>query len=330
MFRRVLAPGLRTLFTTTPSTLQSILTKGDGTLPALHVPDRNIIWSRSELALKCFTFAAALRDLGYADQPKPLALRLNNSPELCVALLGAALAGVDVRTSKSRDGFSAITSHGSVVHVGDMQLAGDMLGSHEPIVVGDGAGMNDPAVLWDVLMHVYQGAAETEMAPNAANAPSSSFFFSTDSKPNTLATLLNSAEAARSALELQPCERVCIPVPLTHNMGLGFGLLSVLSSEACVVLPGECNGGSYDATLHDRANSAIEAVEKFECVGVVGDTHVVNEMRGFKERMKRIEELGVFRTGLLKVGGGVALGAGDRVQFAGGELVTVGLPKLRS
>ena len=55
-------------------------------------------WTYGELIDRAKVFAAGLRDMGYGPGQR-LGVKMYNSPELVVAMVGSALAGNDVETA---------------------------------------------------------------------------------------------------------------------------------------------------------------------------------------------------------------------------------------
>lgn len=71
-----------------------------------------------------------------------------------------------METAKTAQLLAEVKCRGSVVHHSDAELAGQMLGSHEPIAVGGGA-LTDPVVHFDVLIEAFKGRG----APPAPEGP---------------------------------------------------------------------------------------------------------------------------------------------------------------
>ena len=86
-----------------------------------------------------------------------LGVKMYNSPELVVAMVGSALAGNDVETAKTADDLLEVQCRGTLVEVDDAEIAGGMIGQHEPIVVGGGE-ISDPIVHWQVMMEAFKAS----------------------------------------------------------------------------------------------------------------------------------------------------------------------------
>ena len=107
-------------------------------------------WSYGELIDRARVFAAGLKDMGYGPGQR-LGVKMYNSPELVVAMVGSALAGNDVETAKTAEDLLEVECRGTLVEIGDAEMAGGMIGTHEPIAVG-GGDLSDPIIHWDVML----------------------------------------------------------------------------------------------------------------------------------------------------------------------------------
>ena len=80
-------------------------------------------WSYGELIDRAKVFAAGLSDMGYGPGQR-LGVKMYNSPELVVAMVGSALAGNDVETAKTADDLLEVQCRGTLVEVDDAEIAG--------------------------------------------------------------------------------------------------------------------------------------------------------------------------------------------------------------
>lgn len=72
--------------------------------------------------------------------------------------------------------------------------------------------------------------------------------------------MLNNAQYVAQMLEVNSDDRICIPLPLYHCMGMVMGTLVCMSKGATMVSP----SSSFDAA------SALDAIEKYGCTGLYG------------------------------------------------------------
>ena len=173
---------------------------------ALVVPSSDTRWTYGELVDRARWFAAGLHEMGYAPGQR-LGARLENSEQLLVALLGAALVGADVETAKTAELLSQVSCRGTIVHHEDAQVAGAMIGEHEPIAVGGGA-LKDPVVHYDILLEAFRGKKAPVMTQQET-----SYYFST-SRAAREGALVGCGLAASRALATRRREKTCVAVPL--------------------------------------------------------------------------------------------------------------------
>ena len=280
-----------------------------------------------ELAERANAFAAAMEELGYDATSKPLGVRVRNGPEALVAYLGTALCGARAKTCKTREDaremFGNGATRGTLVEFADADVAGEILGAHEPIAVY-GGGMRDKVITWEVLHAAYKGRAAREDAEPGEEIPDAEYFFNSD-KPTRGNVLVRNAMAASGALRIARGDSVCVPVPLAHAMGLGFGALAALASGARLVLPPTLGSAADgDAARDAMCAATLDVLRSEKCTLVVADSHVV---RAARDRGARADGYEALRGGLTKVGSGDVIGAAPAVPFLGVDLLTVGTPK---
>lgn len=276
---------------------------------AVVVPSSDTRWTYGELCDRARWFAAGLQEMGYAPGQK-LGVRLDNSEQLLVALLGSALTGADVETAKTAELLSRVTCRGTIVHHSDSQLAGAMIGAHEPIVVGGGA-IKDPVVHYDILLEAFRGKETPELSSDIE----SSYYFSNTRAAKESGLVGNGADAT-NALAIQKNEKMCVSVPLSHPMGFGFGFLAAMHSGATVVLPTLQSGN-----IAVSAANTIQAMKNEQCSFLLADSHVLKALP--EDVPDGVEH---FKGGLTKIGSGDAVGLGKGVELWGQTLTTVGKP----
>ena len=141
-----------------------------------------------------------------------------------------------METAKTAELLAEVKCRGTVVHHTDAAVAGQMVGSHEPIAVGGGA-ISDPIVHYDILLEAFKGKGAPPPPPSSAEGVGSSYYFST-TRAATDEGLVSNGSAAADALRMtRGVDKLCISVPLAHPMGLGFGVLAAWHAGAAVVLP---------------------------------------------------------------------------------------------
>ena len=127
--------------------------------------------------------------------------------------------------------------------------------------------------------------------------------------------LLGHGAASARGLALAANDKVCVPVPLNHAMGFGFGLLAALSAGSAVVLP---------AALADSSATAA-ALRDEQCTVLLTDTHLMRALDTLPETESSAAAASL-RTGLVKVGSGEQFGLGEGYAWAGTPFTTVGKP----
>jgi hypothetical protein len=245
-----------------------------------------------------------------------------NSPELVVAMVGSALAGNDVETAKTAEDLLEVECRGTLVEIGDAEMAGGMIGTHEPIAVG-GGDLSDPIVHWDVMMEAFKGQAPPDLP---ADSPGVGYYFSSPTRVATEQSLVKNGADAATALKMTADDRVCIAVPLTHNMGFGFGLMSTWHVGACAVMPAL---KPADVRLTDeehgrnRAMNVTTTLLDEKCSLALADSHVLKSLPvfGYGKLPAGMEAL---RGGLTKVGSGDVIGLGDPKLWCEVPFTTVG------
>ena len=200
-----------------------------------------------------------------------------------------------------------------MVHHTDAVAAGQMVGSHEPIAVGGGA-VSEPIIHYEILIEAFKGRD----APPPPEQGGSSYYFST-TRAATDKGLVGNGVAAAEALRMTRGEdKLCISVPLSHPMGLGFGVLAAWHSGAAVVLPSLAGGAESAAA----ATMAAMADEK--CTLMLADSHTLKALpQGLDAPPPGLES---FRGGLTKIGSGDAIGLDTPRTWAGVPFTTVGNP----
>jgi hypothetical protein len=275
---------------------------------ALVVPSSDTRWTYGELVDRARWFAAGLHEMGYAPGQR-LGARLENSEQLLVALLGAALVGADVETAKTAELLSQVSCRGTIVHHEDAQVAGAMIGEHEPIAVGGGA-LKDPVVHYDILLEAFRG----KEAP-VVTQQETSYYFST-SRAAREGALVGCGLAASRALATRRREKTCVAVPLAHPMGFGFGFLAAAHVGGTIVLP---DVSSRDTETN--AQNTVHAMREEKCEWLLADSHVLKALP--PDIPRGVES---FKGGLTKIGSGDAIGKGTGVTLWGKALTSVGKP----
>ena len=278
-------------------------------------------WSYGELIDRARVFATGLKDMGYGPGQR-LGVKMYNSPELVVAMVGSALAGNDVETAKTAEDLLEVECRGTLVEIGDAEMAGGMIGTHEPIAVG-GGDLSDPIVHWDVMMEAFKGQAPPDLP---ADSPGVGYYFSSPTRVATEQSLVKNGADAATALKMTADDRVCIAVPLTHNMGFGFGLMSTWHVGACAVMPAL---KPADVRLTDeehgrnRAMNVTTTLLDEKCSLALADSHVLKSLPvfGYGKLPAGMEAL---RGGLTKVGSGDAIGLGEPKLWCEVPFTTVG------
>ena len=284
-------------------------------------------WTYGELLDRALTFARALEDLGYDASSRPLGVGTGNARESVVAYLGTALAGTSARGARAtddlRETFGDGRTRGTMVRREDAETAGGLIGAHEPIAVGGGT-VRDKVILWEVLRAAYANGETASDAMETAN--DAMYYFGGADAPVGGMTFADAATRAVRALEIRETDSVCVPVPLGHAMGFGFGALAAFAAGARLVLPPTIGSAADGAAAREAMCAAtLDAIRSEKCTLAVVDSHVT---RAAAER-----DLGAdagydhFRGGLIKVGSGDAIGVAESVKFLGAELLTVGKPK---
>jgi hypothetical protein len=284
-------------------------------------------WTYGELLDRALTFARALEDLGYDASSRPLGVGTGNARESVVAYLGTALAGTSARGARAtddlRETFGDGRTRGTMVRREDAETAGGLIGAHEPIAVGGGT-VRDKVILWEVLRAAYANGETASDARETAN--DAMYYFGGADAPVGGMTFADAATRAVRALEIRETDSVCVPVPLGHAMGFGFGALAAFAAGARLVLPPTIGSAADGAAAREAMCAAtLDAIRSEKCTLAVVDSHVT---RAAAER-----DLGAdagydhFRGGLIKVGSGDAIGVAESVKFLGAELLTVGKPK---
>ena len=117
-------------------------------------------------------------------------------------------------------------------------------------------------------------------------------------------------------------DATCVPVPLGHAMGFGFGALATLARGGRVVLPSTVGSAGDGVRARDAmCEAALDAIESEACTLVVADSHLAEAAAAAKTPTTRL------RGGFIKVGSGDAIGACEPVSFWDTQLLTVGTPK---
>ena len=108
-------------------------------------------------------------------------------------------------------------------------------------------------------------------------------------------------------------DRVCVAVPLTHNMGFGFGLMAAWHVGACAVMP---MLKPVDTRLTDeehgrnRAMNVVTTLLDEKCSLAVADSHVLKSLPVFG--------YGKLPAGMEALGGGLTKGE-RRTRSGSGE-----------
>ena len=144
--------------------------------------------------------------------------------------------------------------------------------------------------------------------PLAADVPSntSEHFYGTSRGVSSAALLQGGANAAE-ALQLQPNDRICLPITPNHIFGFGSGIMAAVHAGAAIVLPSP--SPSAEATLQALQDG---------CTLLYADTHTLEALQ------EPSFELPGFRGGLVKVGSGDAISVSPPRSFAGKLMKTVG------
>ena len=286
-------------------------------------------WTYGELRERAETFARALRDLGYAErEAKALGVRARNGGDALTAYLGGALAGSGTRTcgarEDAREAFGNGKTRGTMVEFVDADVVGSIVGAHEPIALNGGT-VKDKVILYEVLRAAYGRAEDDEDGDATTSATVDARYMFGGDKVTSGMTLASAAARAAAALDVRETDAVCVPVPLGHAMGFGFGALAALTSGARLVLP-PTMGSAADGDAARRAmfEATLEALRSEKCTLVVADSHVT---RSANELAPDLSGLDALRGGLVKVGSGDDVGMQDPVKFLGVDLLTVGVAK---
>jgi len=280
--------------------------KSDNGLRML-APAQNIRWTGKELASRIENLSAAFTAFDYKQSDRLVICGQAHAAENVVAQLAVAIAGGSVSTVKTSDAIAGQTSAAKGVFVGldDAKYAAAP-GLHPPIVCGELAArvpgaLTFEAVSWDTPF------PQGEPRVNADREPE---FFYNSSTGVSLEKLFAQGEATQQQLGLTAEDSVCLPITMNHSMGMGFGVLAALLSEATIVLPGTA----------PEASSTMAALQELECTVLFADTHTYNTL-------PQEAVLPKLRTGVVKIGSGEAFGLAEPRMFAGVELHTIGKPK---
>jgi len=100
-----------------------------------------------------------------------------------------------------------------------------------------------------------------------------------------LTRLLELGDMTVAKLKLTNQDRVCLPLSLNHQMGMGFGVLSALSAGSRVVLPSE-----------EDENDTMKTMTEEKCSILFADSHTYKDLPCGSTQWARC--------GVLKVGSG--------------------------
>jgi len=270
-------------------------------------PAQNIQWTGKELATRIENLSAAFTAFDYKQSDRLVICGQAHAAENVVAQLAVAVAGGSVSTVKTSDAIAAQTAAAKGVFVGldDAKYAAAP-GLHPPVVCGEMAArvpgaLTFDAISWDTPFPAGQPPSDGAEEPE---------FFYNSAKGVSLESLFAQGEATQQQLGLGAEDSLCLPVTMNHSMGMGFGVLAALLSEATIVLPGT----TPDVT------STMAALQDLECTVLFADTHTY-------KTLPQDAVLPKLRTGVVKIGSGEGFGLADPRRFAGIDLVTVGKPK---
>jgi acyl-CoA synthetase (AMP-forming)/AMP-acid ligase II len=284
-------------------------------------------WTYGELLDRVDAFARTLRDLGYTESSAPLGVRGRNGGEVLVAYLGTAAAATRARSAKTSDDLRAVfgdgRTRGTFVPFEDAEAAGAIVGAHEPIAF-DGGSLRDAVILAEAARAAYRrrGDEDDAAVEEYSKCDDAMFYFGGSERPTTGMTLVTHARRAGEALGMSSEDATCVPVPLGHAMGFGFGALATLARGGRVVLPSTVGSAGDGARARDAmCQAALDAIESEACTLVVADSHLAEAAAAAKTPTTRL------RGGFIKVGSGDAIGACEPVSFWDTQLLTVGTPK---
>ena len=284
-------------------------------------------WTYGELLDRVDAFARTLRDLGYTSSSSPLGVRGRNGGEVLVAYLGTAAAATRARSAKTSDDIRAVfgdgRTRGTFVPFEDAEAAGSIEGAHEPIAF-DGGSLRDAVILAEAAREAYRprGAEDDAETMEYSRRDDAMFYFGGSERPTSGMTLVTHARRAVEALRVSSDDATCVPVPLGHAAGFGFGALATLARGGRVVLPSTVGSAGDGVRARDTmCEAALDAIESEACTLVVADSHLAKAAAATATTTTRL------RGGFIKVGSGDAIGASEPVTFWGAELLTVGTPK---
>jgi len=298
----------------------------------LIAPERGTVMGFQDFRDRAYSFASAVKDLGYlkTNEKELLSIRLGDSEELLIALVGLMLAKVDMKSAKTIEDFKNIErSRGSLVHSTFAKEAGEIIGKHEPIAVGP-AGISEKVIHWEVLIHAYDlsddGDANSDNN-NKSEREEANFYFNSD-KADSSEKLFKFGEEAAKAMELGRKDTVMIGVPMLHAMGFGFGALSAIIGGSKILIPGTADGRSDIENRAENAKNALKSSfgsDNSKISAMISDMHIVKALRAESSNAELLKGV---RTGLVKVGGGADIGTYAPIDLLGVvPLISVGTMK---
>eukprot|EP00936_MAST-01D_sp_MAST-1D-sp1_P002217 g2217.t1 len=268
--------------------------------PALIAPKQGIHWTYTELSQRVEAVAAQLQPI--VDQRGGITIALGNLAENVVAQLAAAAAGCHITTVKITDD--------ATENATKFTQCAQQLRCRHAFVAFDDAVQFGPV---DNIVGVELG--EDAASTDQEHQEMAFAYYNSVSSGTTFDALLSHGTASARELALTADDKVCVPVPLNHAMGFGFGLLAALSVGSTVVLP---------AALADSSATAA-ALRDEQCTVLLTDTHLMRALDTLPET-ESLAASANLRTGLVKIGSGEQFGLGEGYAWADTRFVTVGRP----